>query len=154
MLIEDLYNKHKAELTRFARAVSRDEKEAEDLLQETFLRALAHTVQLGGLPDYKQRAWMYKVLKNLLYDRRRRERFEVPMEEQHEPTIDFDGQSGIEIHELLERLSPKLREIVYKRFWLGMTSKQIAGLLCIPAATVRFRLHTAMNLLRNQLKNR
>ncbi len=153
MLIENLYRKHKQELLRFAIAISKNGKEAEDAVQETFLRAAANAVTLHTLPDFKQRAWLYKVLKNIVYDRRRRKRFEIPLEERHEPKIEFNVPSGMEMKELLECLPPQLFHVVYQRYWLGMTSKQIAALQHIPAATVRYRLHVAIRLLRKKMES-
>ncbi|MFD1676977.1 RNA polymerase sigma factor [Alicyclobacillus fodiniaquatilis] len=152
MLIEDLYYKHGAELKRFAKAIARNEREAEDLLQETFLRALSHTTQLASLPESKRRAWLFTVLRNDFYDRRRKARFEVPLAEQFEPALDFAGQSRIEMQELLEQLPSPLRDIVHRRYWLGMNSRQIADTLELPAATVRHRLHTAIKLLRKKIR--
>lgn len=152
MLIEHLYNHHREELQRFARAMARNDKEAEDLLHETFLRAMSNAVTLGRLAEYKQRAWLYTVLRNILYDLRRRERFEVAWETEHEPVDDVDLDSGLVKEELLQHLPPKYRDLVFKRFFMGMTSKQIADLLGIPHATARSRLYTAMNLLRSKLQ--
>lgn len=148
MMIEDLYHLHKAELERFARSIAGNEKEAEDLLQETFLRAMTHWAVLQRLENHSRRAWLYKVMRNLLYDLRRRNRFVAPMPEGHDAASEVDFVSGLETEELLESLPPVLRDIVRKRFLLGMSSKQIAGILGIPHATVRYRLHTALHLLR------
>jgi len=153
MMIENLYDLHKGELERFAKSIARNEKEAEDLLQETFLRAMAHSVTLQRLADYSRRAWLFKVMRNILYDHRRKDRFEVPIPEGHDAVENVDFLSGLETEDLLQKLPPKLRDIVHKRFFLGMTSKQIAGILGIPHATARYRLHTALNLLRKELND-
>jgi RNA polymerase sigma-70 factor (ECF subfamily) len=151
MLVEDLYEKHSEELARFARSIASNEKEAEDLLQDTFLKALTHLHSLSSLSDYQQRAWLFKVLRNLRYDRFRKQRFEVPMKEQDEPEIDTDDYSAVEMEELLQTLPSDLRDVVYKRYWLGLTSKQIAEPLGLSDATIRYRLRTAISLLRNKI---
>ncbi|TCP28842.1 RNA polymerase sigma-70 factor (ECF subfamily) [Scopulibacillus darangshiensis] len=151
MLVEDLYEKHNKELERFARSMASNEKEAEDLLQDTFLKALTHLHSLSRLTDYQQRAWLFKVLRNLRYDRFRKQRFEVPIREQDEPESEQDGYSVVEMEELLQILPSDLRDVVYKRYWLGLTSKQIAGPLGLSDATIRYRLQTAIRLLRNKI---
>ncbi|HEU5138462.1 MAG TPA: RNA polymerase sigma factor, partial [Bacillales bacterium] len=151
MLVEDLYEKHSEELARFARSMANHEKEAEDLLQETFLKALTHLHKLSGLPDSAQRAWLFKVLRNLHYDRYRKQRFEVPLKEQDEPEDELDAYTELEMKELMQALPSDLREVVYKRYWLGMTSKQIAQPLGIADATIRYRLRTAIHLLRTTI---
>jgi len=71
MLVENLYEKHSEELERFARSMASNEKEAEDLIQDTFLKALTHLHTLDKLSAPQQRAWLFKVLRNLRYDRYR-----------------------------------------------------------------------------------
>lgn len=151
MLVENLYEKHYEELMRFARSIAGDEKEAEDLLQDTFLKALTHLHTLNELSNYQQRAWFFKVLRNLRYDRFRKQRFEVPMKEQDEPKIDPDDYSAVDMKELLQSLPIDLRDVVYKRYWLGLTSKQIAKPLGLSDATIRYRLRTAIRLLRSKI---
>lgn len=150
-MVEDLYLRHREELMRFARALglSGGDREAEDLLQETFLRALAHQAKLKTLPDYQQRAWLYRVLRNLAHDARRRRRFTIPMPEDLEPAIDFRGYTEFEMRELLRALPPTLREVVYQRYWLGLNSKQIAEVAGIPDATIRYRLRSAIAILKS-----
>ncbi|MBP1994124.1 RNA polymerase sigma factor [Paenibacillus eucommiae] len=153
MMIEDMYNLHKAELERFARSIAGNEKEAEDLLQETFLRAIHHWNMLQTLTNHSRRAWLFKVMRNLLYDLRRRDRFVTSIPEGLDAVNEVDFVSGLEMERLLQNLPPKLHDIVHKRFILGMNSKQIADILGIPHATVRYRLHTALKLLKKVYNN-
>jgi RNA polymerase sigma-70 factor (ECF subfamily) len=148
-----LYLKFERQLRRFALSLKHNEAEADDLLQETFLRALSNAITLSSLPEYKQRAWLYKVLKNILIDRRRRGRYEVSLEGQNMPNLPFNNSTRMEIEELLDSLSHNHRDVIVKRYWLDMTSKQIAVSLSVPEATVRYRLHVAIQRLRSQLKN-
>ncbi|MBW7460091.1 RNA polymerase sigma factor, partial [Paenibacillus sepulcri] len=97
------------------------------------------------------RAWLYKVMRNLLYDRRRRTKFETALPEGYDPWTDFDFLAGLETEELLQCLPSQLREIIRQRYILGMTGKQIADRSGVPHATVRYRIHTALRLLRNKL---
>jgi RNA polymerase sigma-70 factor (ECF subfamily) len=150
MSIEELYNKHQQELKRFANALAHSEKEAEDLLQETFLRALGNSEKLLGLQHYEQRAWLYKVLRNIHRDRQRKKRFETTYDEAIEPSADVDRTQSIEMRELMDALPPKYYDLIYKRYWHGLNSRQIAELLEIPDSTVRYQLQQALKLLRTQ----
>ncbi|WLD94360.1 RNA polymerase sigma factor [Alkalihalobacillus sp. AL-G] len=139
MLVEKLYSTHQKELIRFAKAIARNEKEAEDLLQETFLRALGNSEKLSGLRDYQQRAWLYKVLRNILHDRRRRDRFETPFEDKFQPAIEANDIANLEMKEMLETLPPKFYDIVYKRYWHGITANKsltVSIFLTLPFVTV------------------
>lgn len=153
MLVENLYEKHHEELERFARSIAGNEKEAEDLVQDTFMKALTHLHTLNTLSDPQQRAWLFKVLRNLRYDRFRKQRFERPMQERDEPEIDPDDFSAVEMKDLLQSLPANLQDVVYKRYWLGLTSKQIAKPLGLSDATVRYRLQTAISLLRTKIQS-
>ncbi len=150
MLIEELYEKHKTELNRFANSIACNEKEAEDILQETFVRSLGNEEKLERLSSYQQRAWLYKVLRNVLYDMRRRGRREVPYQEKDEPQDSFDIEH-IVIRELVAKLPPKFKEVVYQKYWLGLNSNQIAKDLNIPDSTVRYRLREAITQLKKQI---
>ncbi len=83
MEVSDLYERVKDDLHRFARSVARHEQEANDLVQDAMVKALGEE-QLFHLPDYKQRAWFFRVIKNKLIDERRKEKRLTDWEE------DFD----------------------------------------------------------------
>lgn len=152
MDIEQLYRTFEHDLERFARSLARHEAEAYDLVQDTFSKAMSHMKLLDHLTKPQQRAWLFRVLKNGLIDRRRREKFEVFYDEQqHEPEFDVHEYSTVEITELLSRLPEDMQDIVFKRYWVGMSSQQIGEELSIPAATVRYRLHVCIKLLRQWL---
>lgn len=156
MGIEILYDKYEQPLLRFARSMTKNNDESEDLVQETFLRALSNTQLLGTLPDYQIKSWLFKVLKNCLIDKKRKEKFEVLSEfeeQENQISIETEIESKIMTEEALAQLSDKNRDIVYKRYWMGMTSSEIARTLSIPASTVRYHLSSAMNLLKNKYKN-
>jgi RNA polymerase sigma-70 factor, ECF subfamily len=151
MLIDEFYGMHYDNLLRFARSLTRDDKRAEDLVQDTFLKALVHIITLEGLTDYQQKAWLFKALRNGHIDQFRKQRFERPMNPEDEPEINPDDFTVIEMKEVIQTLPTSLQDIIYKRYWLGLTSKQIADPLGLSDATVRDRLRTAIHLLRKQL---
>lgn len=151
MLMEDFYETHYDHLLRFARSLTRDEKQAEDLVQDTFIKALMHFATLEGLNDYQQKAWAFRTLKNGFIDQYRKARFEQPLEPEDEPEVDPNDFTAIELKEVVQTLPPALQDIVHQRYWLGLTSKQIAAPLGLSDATVRDRLRTALHLLRNQI---
>ncbi len=123
---------------------------AEDLTQETFLRALRALPSWRG--DAAIGSWLIAIAHNLYRDdlRLNRRRAAVPLEEI--PVSDAGGgaermELSLEAKEALEALRslpPDRREIVVLRYYYGYTSKEIAGLLRIPEGTVRSRLHYAL----------
>lgn len=151
METEIMYENLKEDLFRFARSISRHEQEAFDLVQDAFEKSLKET-DLLSLPLYKQRAWFFRVMKNRLIDDRRKETRLSAWEEE----TDFPEQqyavNQLEMADLLSHLTPEMSDLVFKRYWLGMTSREIGGQLGIPAATVRYKLHFAIKKLRKLLE--
>ncbi|OPG15474.1 RNA polymerase sigma factor [Ferroacidibacillus organovorans] len=155
--MEDLYQVHKASLARFARGLTRSERDAEDLVQDTFERAMAHIVQLSTMFETNQRAWLYTVAKNLWRDRQRRQQLESRWleSEKHQMSGSVDTTfrmthiaARLECQDLLNRLPANLRDIIILRYWQGLSSREMAKRLKIPDATVRARLRAAIKRLR------
>lgn len=153
MEIDELYDRYEIALLRFAASLTGSRNEAEDLVQETILRALSNMQLLKILPEYKVKAWLYKVLKNLLIDKKRKYKFEVladPKEDSCDYSIESEVLSKIMTAEALSYLSLKDRSIMYKKYYLGLTSAEIAKSMSIPDSTVRYRIHMAIKQLKNK----
>ena len=69
--IADLYTEHQAPLTRYAMKLAHDPHRADDLVQETILRAMAHIDRLRRLNPYQRKAWLVRVLRNRFFDEQR-----------------------------------------------------------------------------------
>ncbi|MDE7187763.1 MAG: RNA polymerase sigma factor, partial [Lachnospiraceae bacterium] len=80
-MIDELYDSLYKELTGWCTAMTGSRTLAEDLVQEAFLRALINAGLLEELDAAKRRAWMYRTVKNLYIDRKRREAFETMVEQ-------------------------------------------------------------------------
>lgn len=152
MEAETMHDNLKDDLLRFARSISRHEQEAYDLVQDAWEKSLKQDALLD-LPIYKQRAWFFRVMKNRLIDDRRKENRLSVWEEELEQPEEPLAIHRLETTELLGRLTPELSDLVFKRYWLGMNSKEIGEQLGIPAATVRYKLRYAINKLRNFLED-
>jgi RNA polymerase sigma-70 factor, ECF subfamily len=154
--IAELFEEHEARLQRYALRLAMDSEHANDLVQETFVKAITHLNQLQNLNPHQRQAWLYKVLRNHFLDQaraRQREQAllqkladltrvaEAPDEAEPELDLVLDGS--------LERMPQIYRDVLQRRYMLGMTSEQISSELGIPAATVRSRLHLAMKWLRS-----
>ena len=67
-MIAALYTVYHAELFKYCCMLCQNAGDAEDLLQETFLKALSNLDLLEDLGEKERRAWLYKVARNLFYD--------------------------------------------------------------------------------------
>jgi RNA polymerase sigma-70 factor (ECF subfamily) len=152
MTLADLYEEYEAALWRYARSLTQDGDRADDLVQEAFIRAMGHLGLLAMLKPYQRRAWLYQTLKNLFLDEQRaRQRQEKLVEQlgQETPVEEFIPQE-VTLTDPLRLVPERFRELVEKRYILGMNSQEIADEMGIPAATVRSRLHLALKDLRSQ----
>jgi RNA polymerase sigma-70 factor, ECF subfamily len=142
------------DLRRFARRLVRDRLSADDLTQDTMLRALANRHQFT--PGTNLRAWLFTIMRNQRINNLRRQHREGVAAELSEVTEVVDGgqEVGQQIQELrraLEALPQGKREIVLLAHYQELPYGEIANRLRIPEGTVRSRLVRARSLLREAL---
>jgi len=150
---------HEGWALRVARRLVRQDDDAEDLVQRTWLTALRRPPN----SERGARAWIRTVILNLARERHRRrlaqERVESAFPGRTEDSTDaFQLASEEEIRSLLgERLmelEEPYRTVVVERYYAGRSSAEIARRLGIPAGTVRWRLKVALDRLRSDLDRR
>ncbi len=150
LTIQDLYDLFEAKLHRYAVNLARDHDRADDLVQETLIRAMGNLVLLQQLNSYQRQAWMYRVLKNLFIDgERRRERQEAVYQNlAWETDLEPAAPAAMPFQDMLDLAPERYRDVLHRRYVLGQNSEEIAGEYGIPAATVRSRLYLARKWLR------
>lgn len=150
LTIADLYENHKERLERCAMNLTHDPHRADDLVQETIMRAMTHLPLLGRLNPHQRGAWLYRVLRNRFLDEQRATKRRQAMLKQLAKQANRAAPQSIpgRLYELLDRVPQRYRDVLEKRYVLGMTSAEIGRELGIPAATVRSRLHLAIKQLR------
>lgn len=149
-MVEELYERYFNLLRNFAFSLCHNMDEAEDLVQETFMKALSYGALLETLPEYKRRAWLFTVLKNRFIDLWRKKKFETHLEKQVKVSQNVK-MSQLAISSLLSSLPELFRDIIYKHYYLGMTSREISEELSIPASTVRYYLRKARKLIKKKI---
>ena len=125
---------------------------ADDLLQETYIRALANLPRLAGFSSSRRRAWLFRVLRNVFIDGERARRRQEDLVEQltKDAEIAPYTMSDLTSTDLLDSLPGPERELLEQRYVYGLTSQQIGEDLGVPASTVRSRLRLALRRLRAQ----
>ena len=78
MELEELYGKFYKEILAYCAAMTKSAAAAEDLVQETYLRAMTHWGDLEDLSRGQCRAWLYKTARNLFIDQARKQSRETP----------------------------------------------------------------------------
>jgi RNA polymerase sigma-70 factor (ECF subfamily) len=151
---------HAEALYNHARHLTGARAEAEDLVQETCARALAHA---GEYRPGSMKAWLFRILRNAFIDARRKRRPEQPLGELDvvdggEAELLRDDLElerlrrvvGEDIGKALDALSEDARAIVLLDLE-GFTETEVSEMLGCPAGTVKSRLSRARVLLRRKL---
>jgi RNA polymerase sigma-70 factor (ECF subfamily) len=150
--IADLFDALSSRLFRYALSLCKTVDRADDLVQEAFLRALRHASTLAAINTHQREAWLKRTLRNCFFDEQRRQRraateiLEGIREAQRPPA----GAGLAQLNDILDQVPEAFRNVLEKRYRLGMNSSEIGRELGIPAATVRSQLHQAIRWLREE----
>jgi RNA polymerase sigma-70 factor, ECF subfamily len=156
-----LYEEHRSALTAYVRRLMHgDEQLAEDIVQETLLRAWKHA---DRIPAASRRPWLFVTARHLVIDayRARKSRpTEVGADlvgELSDVVADDELDQALDavlITDALSALSAKHRAVLIDCYYRGQTAAQIAEARGLPVGTVRSRLHYALRALRLALQER
>ncbi len=153
-LLHTMMSDHAKALLAYADKLLNDRHTAEDIVQETLIRAWPHAERLYST-EGSVRGWLLTVTRNLVVDRMRSAvaRHEtIGAEDRDLPLPDHSGAvlASVEATCLLRRLSHEHREVLLHTYLCGRTVQETARILGIPAGTVKSRRHYALNILRAQ----
>jgi RNA polymerase sigma-70 factor (ECF subfamily) len=153
-----LFDAHAAPLRRYVVSLTGDDATADDVVQETLLRAWRTPHILAEEPE-SLRGWMLTVARHIVVDEARsaRRRHEVVVAELPERAGADDAESlldGILIEDALSTLTPDHRAVIVHAYYLGRSVAQTAAALDIPEGTVKSRLHYGIRALRLALQER
>lgn len=149
---------------RVARRLSRNEHEAEDLVQETYLKAY-RAFEHFEMREYGVRPWLLKILNNTFLNRQAREKRAPRATDQQTmdetqadegvlapPELDFEKVDE-EVKRAIDRLAPEFRAVLLLWATNEMSYRDIADTLDLPIGTVMSRLHRARQQLVRSLRD-
>ena len=153
-----LYDAHAGPVWRYVVRLTGDRAGADDIVQETLLRAWRSPRILEQDPA-TMRSWMMTVARNLVIDdaRSARRRHENVVADVPERIGADDTDALFEallIEEALAVLSPEHRAVIIRSYYGGRSIAQTAGELDIPEGTVKSRLHYGLRAMRLALQER
>jgi RNA polymerase sigma factor (sigma-70 family) len=149
---------HQEPVFRFAYLFLGDPDEADDVAQETFLRAYHH---LKGFDTSRPlRPWLLSICANLARNRKRSAgrylaaitrafRFEPQTASSAEEQQGLDGD---QLWKAVQTLKPEDQQVIYLRFFLDLSTAEAAQTLDVAEGTIKSRLNRALGRLREMIK--
>jgi RNA polymerase sigma-70 factor (ECF subfamily) len=146
-----------------ARYLTRDHHDAEDVVQEAFLRAMKHFAGFRGDDERGSRAWLLTIVRNTAYTRRQRHKAEVMATEfdevQHSESIaDEHPEAALSrsaaketLAKVLDTMPPEMREVIVLRELQGLSYDEMSEVIGVPVGTVMSRLSRARKRLQAAL---
>ena len=162
-----LVHKHKAQVYQNALYLLRNREDAEDITQETFIKAWEYRAKLR---PKTARAWLLKCTQNLCFNLLRRHKFQVHLTEGDEAELEtlmhtHSGQSNPSpdeiviqrelkesVHCAISKLPPDMQAVIIMRELDGMSFKEIAEVLEKPEGSVKSIAFRARKKLRELLR--
>lgn len=158
-----LVEEYASTLYRVAYSVLRNQADAEDAVQEAFLRVLRHRESLGEVRDH--RVWLIRIVWNIVLDRKRRAKTRPETDDISElarvlPAHGLSAeqraaaaQHHAQVLACVEQLPDKEREVLFLSAFEELSSVEIADVLGITESSVRSRLFRARNLMAGMLQH-
>ena len=151
-MIEELIDKQYQSVLGFCRAMTQNDAQAQDLAQETFLRAMQHETQLCTMEEKQQKSWLFRTAKHLFIDQIRKSVRESLTDEIMPVPVEDESFSRVEMETLLSCLPEQDRVLFVMRYLYGYRSNELAEMFSMPAGTVRTRLSAARKRLKQQME--
>jgi RNA polymerase sigma-70 factor, ECF subfamily len=153
-----LYEAHARPVWRYVVSLTGDRAGADDIVQETLLRAW-RTPRIMEQDPATARGWLITVARHIVIDEARsaRRRHEQPVAEPPERAAADETDrlfEAILVEEALRTLSHDHRAVIVKAYYGGRSVAQTAAELDIPEGTVKSRLHYGLRAMRLALQER
>jgi RNA polymerase sigma-70 factor (ECF subfamily) len=134
----------------------KDPQDAIDVSQTTFLKAFEHLDAYD--PSFRFYSWIYRIALNESFNALNSRKAQLPIDDEEpddspgpERQVESE-QTGRAIEGALMGLSPELRSVVVLRHLMNMSYQDMGDILQLPEKTVKSRLYSARQLLREQLQ--
>jgi RNA polymerase sigma-70 factor (ECF subfamily) len=147
-----------------ARYLTRNEHDAQDVVQDAYLRALKYFNGFRGAEGGDGRGWLLAIVRNTAYTWRRRHRLEASaaefdeqlhseaVEDVHPEAALLDTSARETLHQALDQLPPEFREVIVLRELQGLSYREIGDVTGVPVGTVMSRLSRARHRLQRALR--
>ncbi len=159
-LFEDYFRKYKDDVYRVAYYYTKNRDDAEDLVQDTFIRAYKFFSKFKRNTNFK--SWILKIMRNIYITKSKKKSKEKSIKN-HE--LDFskdysleddylDNVTISEVRDAILMLPREFREVIMLSDISGLMYEEIAKIIKVPVGTVRSRLHRGRLILKERLKEK
>lgn len=148
MELEDVFRAHQRELLAYFRRLVGNRQDAEELAQETFLRACSAALRFRG--DSSVRTWLFGIARKVLLEAARAGLFDRPHEVRDPPAAIGDPDERMDLERAFASLELIDREALMLVDVLGFTPTEAAATVRIAPEAFRMRLHRARRRLRER----
>ena len=154
-----LYNRYKGAVYAFCVKMLLDRAQAQDIMQETFLRVYENRDRLHSASSFK--SWLFTIARNQCLNQLRRSNRQVPLEENDEsnvrlfdtPVASLEKSERIEmVSHFLSQLKPDYREVLILREYHNLSYEEIAAVTRSTLSAVKSRLFKARRRLADYLE--
>jgi RNA polymerase sigma-70 factor (ECF subfamily) len=152
MEIEEMFREHQRALYAFFFRVVGNRHDAEELTQETFLRACTAALRFRG--EASARTWLFGIARHVLMEASRKGLFadHSPIDEEAATAKPPDSDLRLDLEQAFATLEVADREILMLVDYLGFSPSEAAALGSVEGSTFRMRLHRARRRLRDKLE--
>jgi RNA polymerase sigma-70 factor (ECF subfamily) len=156
-LVKALYTEHGRPLLAYVTRLTGDRHQAEDIVQETLIRAWRNADALT--PDRGSvRGWLLRVARNIVIDRHRARQSRPPeveesaLESRAGPDETDNLVTTLHMLDALDTLTPEHKAVLVEIYYRGRTVVEAAEVLRVPVGTVKSRTYYALRALRLSLE--
>ena len=157
MLFEEIYENYFKDVCRLSFSLTKDELSAEDLAQETFVKALASIDSFDGSKDI--RAWLFTIAKNTFYSECRKRKWiaddelpeEIPSSEPDFLEVISDKERAVLIHKYLHDMKEPFKEVFHLRVFGELDFEVIGNIFGKSAGWARVTFYRAKNEIKNYM---
>ncbi len=140
-----IYASTRDALYSYALRVLRNEEDALDIVQDTYVRLWKN---IDKIDENRASSWLFRVCHNLMMDRFRRQKKTVDIEDLEEILPAPQGVRGLDIEDMVKNLPPKYREAILLRFNYSYSYREIAEIMNTNENTAKTWVRRGLIMLR------
>ena len=161
MDFEDIFNEYFRDVFHFVLALSRDGDVADEITQETFVRALRRLKKYDGVRDH--RAWLFTIARNAYFDHCRRQKRSVPLPDEYDCLRDAsaplperlaDKETAFEIHRFLHGMPEPYKEVFNLRVFGELPYDRIGAIFGKSSGWARVVFFRAKKLITDHMEEK